>query len=289
VTARVDVITSDGVVRNLDQLVQSGVQGVTGLMRVPEKRGGNLVIPGSHGELHIPSKKYGAGSVVLPLWVRGFNTDGSLPGPSDDATRTAFHQNLRAVVGMFTRGELITIRHTLLDGSQRQIEGEVIDAIEPTVDNTGRYTSSLFSVAVNCHLPFWSDLTTVTAAATTAGPSTLTQFAGADAPMEDLVLTFGPQSNPRLTQTSTGLYVGIQRVISAGQTVVVDTTNWQVFGTGGTAPGLFEDLIYGGRGSRRWWALQPEPGGTTPIVGLTQTGGGTGSVSITGLRRYKIA
>lgn len=153
----------------------------------------------------------------------------------------------------------------------------------------GRWTLGRFSVVLNCADPFWADLDPVTSTATSAAPTPLVEFAGAGTWMEDLLITFGPQNNPRLEQASTGIFVAVGRVIAPGQTIVVNTATWQVYGTGGVAAGLYEDLSYGGTGTTRWFALKPEPGGGPPIVTLTETGVGTGSVTITGRRRHPIA
>jgi hypothetical protein len=118
--------------------------------------------------------------------------------------------------------------------------------------------------AVNCADPFWADIDPRhrdPPPSPTTPPRPFTEFAGASAPMEDLLVTFSPQSNPRLTQPYTDIFVQVGRVITAGQTVTVDTAQWQVYGTGGAAAGLYEDLEYGGRGTTRFFALTPEPGG----------------------------
>ncbi len=291
-TATIEVITNPGTLaeeaHNLDRLVAQGVEGVAGLMAVPERRGGNLVVAGSHGELHIPNKRSGPANLVMPLWVRGVNPDGTVPG-TDDNARLEFHQNLRNLIGLFREHDRIAIRHTLSDGSARQIVGEVTDAVTPDIRGAGRWTLGQFAVALNCAAPFWTDLSPVTSTITSAAPGPLPEFAGAGAWMEDLLLTFGPQNNPRLEQASTGVFVAVNRVITSGQTVVVDTATWQVYGTGGVAPGLYEDLVYGGRGTARFFALKPEPGGAPPVVALTETGVGTGSVTVTGPRTYPIA
>ncbi len=293
-TARVDVITADGAVHQLDQLVQRGVEGITGLMKSPQKRGGNHLVPGEHGEKHRAGKRSGPASIVLPLWVRGVNPDGTIPVGADAGARLAFHANLRALLGLFTVDELVTIRHTLTDGSAREIVGEVTEAIDPTVRDSGRHTLGRASVALNCANPFWRDLSAVAASFTSAAPATLTAFVGISAPVEDLTITFGPQSNPRIEQTSSGIWMAIDRIIPAGQSIVVDTSNdpetgWTIRQEPTPATGLYEDLRYGGRGTSRWFALRPEPGGGTPIVHLTETAGGFGTCDITGKRTYKIA
>lgn len=285
-TERVDVITSDGTVHNLDRLVAQGVDGITGVLAVPGKRGTNLVIPGSHGELHLPAKKHTPTNLVLPLWVRGVNPDGSIPGMGDPGARLVFHEHLRELVALFTVDEQVTLRHTLSDGSAREITGEVTDQITPEVRGAGRYTLGQLGVALNCAYPFWTDTTPVSSTATSGSDQALAEFDGASAPIENLLITFGPNNNPKLEQPSTGIFVKLNRVIAAGQTVTVNTETWEVYGSGGVAPGLYEDLEYGGRGTTRWFALHPQPGGP-PVVKLTNTGT-SGSVTVTGKRTYKI-
>jgi hypothetical protein len=276
----IDLITADDVVHDLDACIDRGVDGIPGLVAIPEKRGRDLVVPGSHGELHLPGKKYGANTVVFRPWVRGVEPDGTIPEAG--AARLVFHQNLRRLLTLLTVEEQVTLRLTLEDGTARQITGEVLAAIPRDID--GR-----LDVALRCAAPFWSDPDHTTATVTSGAEQTLTEFTGADAPMEDLLVVFDAQSNPRLEQPSTGIWVQINRVILPGQTVTVDTTEWQVYGSPGVAPGLYEDLAYGGRGTTRWFALRPEPGGAPPVVELTQTGPGTGTATVTGKRKYKIA
>lgn len=279
-------ITVDG--QNLDQLVAQGVEGITGLMTVPAKRNGNLVIPGAHGQLHAVGKRFDAANLVSPMWVRGVNPDGTIPSGTDDATRLAFHARVRALVAMFAP-ERVTLRHTLTDGTAREITGEVTDVLDFTVRGSGRHTLGQVAVGLNCADPFWTDLadTTDSITVTTGGTGTLEQFDGASAPMENLIVTFGQQSNPRLEQAATGVFVGYNGVIGAGQSLVVNTATWALSGTGGLTitAASYTNLYYGGPGTSRWFALNPAAGG--PVVALTHTGGGSATVTVTGRRRYK--
>ena len=287
-TERIDVITPDGTVHNLDRLVAQGVQGAGGLMAVPATRGGNLVIPGRHGELPVPGKFSQAATIVLPMWVRGVNPDGSIPDGTDAGARLQFHQNLRDLIALFTVDELIKIRHTLTDGTAREIEGQVTDALQPEVRGTGRWTLGQFSVGINAHDPFWADTADVTQTVTLASGDTavLTAFDGADAPMEDLLIELGATLNPRLSQPSTGVEVEYAGPVTGDQVLAIDTANWTVTGTSGLDPDL-RDISYTGPGTSRWFALKPQPGG--PVIRLDFDGGGTTDVTITGRRKYKIA
>jgi len=283
---KLEVITADGVAHDLDTCTTRGVQDIQGLFTVPEKRGENLVIAGEHGRMHVVSKKHDAHIIVLGLWVRGVLPDGTLP----EAGYAQFVENLRELVGWFTTDEMITLRHTV-DGDAREITGEVLRVIEPELSGYGRYRSAQVKIVIECAAPFWADVEPVTQTVTlpTLGTATLTAFAGATAPMEDLFIEFGQANNPRLSQVSTGVFVQLNRVITAGQTITVDTADWEVYGSPGVAGGLYEDLEYGGQHTNRWFALLPEPGGGAPVVQLQHTGGGTASVTVTGKRKYKIA
>lgn len=287
-TDLIELITADGAVHDLDTCIDRGLDDVAGMFTVPAKRGGNLVVPGEHGELHVVSKKYSANVLVLTLWVRGVLPDGTLPDSA--AGQQQFVLNLRTLLGLFVTDEQVTLRHTV-DGESRQIVGEVIDEIPPELDGFGRYRSAKFKVALRCASPFWEDVVerSQTIELVTDGEATLTEFAGLTAPTEDLVVVFGQQNNPRLMQESSGIFVAVDRVITSGQTITVDTTEFEIYGSVGVAGGLYEDLRYGGRGTSRWFALMPEPGGGAPVVSLQHTGGGSRSVTITGKRKFKIA
>lgn len=278
---------------SLDELTAQGVQGAQGLHRVPGKRGQNVKVPGRHGELYVPGKRYEPAALVLPLWVRGVLPDGTLP--ADEPARLEVHRRLRTLTRLFTVGELVTIRHTLTDGTAREISGEVTDTIDWTIAGAGRSTVGQVTIGLDCPDPFWTDLadTTSTVTLATGQTATLTDFAPADAPMDDLRVTFGPGNNPELSQPSTGAYIGYDGVIAAGRKLTVDAAAWTVTGTvdaGGTwnpgsAPTQHIARIRHGRHPRLFTLAPQDP---APTVRLTHTGGGTMAATVTGRRRYLV-
>jgi hypothetical protein len=280
---------------SLDDLVAQGAEGSTGLHTVPGKRGSNIDVPQRHGQLHVPHKRYQSTSLVFPMWVRGVNPDGTIPSGTDTATRLAFHARVRALVKLFVTGELVTIRHTLSDGAAREITGEVTDVWDWTIRGSGRHTLGQVSVGLNCADPFWTDLTdsVETFSVTTGNTATLDDFSSASAPMDDLIVRFHPQSNPELTQDSTGVFLAYDGVIDAGRKLEVNTATWAVTGTidaGGTwvpgsAPTQHIARIRHG-GSPRLFSLAPQS--PSPVVSLVHTGGGTATASITGKQRHLV-
>lgn len=61
--------------------------------------------------------------------ARGVNTDGTIPSGSDTAARLLYHANLRQLLAWFTVDERLRVRHTLTDGTAREITGEVLDSV----------------------------------------------------------------------------------------------------------------------------------------------------------------
>lgn len=281
---------------NLDNQLAQGVTGVTGLHHIPAKRGANIQIPERDGELHVPGKLYGPGTVVLPLWVRGVNpVDESVV--SDTAARLLFHQRARDLAALFCVGDLVTVRHTLSDGTAREVTGEATDAIPFDVTSTDRWTLGQVTIGLTCADPFWADVVDTTAdfTATTGSATSLTGFTQASARMNNLVVTFWPASNPRLTQPASGALLAYNGVIGAGRKLVVDTGAWSVTGTvdaGGTWLPTSPPLQHIARVEKgphaRLFTLSPERP-AAPVVVLTHTGGGTARVTVTGRQRHLVA
>lgn len=279
---------------DLDALLAQGVQGSAGLHTVAGRRGSNIEVPQRHGARHVAGKRYQQNTMALPMWVRGVLPDGSIP--SDPAARLEFHRRLRELVALFHVGELVTLRHTLTDGSAREIVGEVTDVLDFSVEGTGRHSLGQVSVGLTCADPFWTDLaaTTVTFALATGATRTLTEFAAASAPMEDLTVSFGPGTNISLSQPAVSSFLAYDGPITASRKLVTDTAAWTVTGTvdaGGTwqpasAPTQHIKRIRHGRHPRLWYLAPTRP--NPPVVQLTHTGGGTVSCTISGKQRHLV-
>jgi hypothetical protein len=185
---------------------------------------------------------------------------------------------------MLTRifgAELVELVHTLPDGSQRSVVGEVLEVIDFTSMAGGGRAE--FAVSLVVPGAFWSDVDSITATFSGTGVWSPSAFSGATAPMDDLQVTFvGPSNNPRVQSGDVWLRYGA--VLTAGQSVILDCASWSLTGGGGLVPN-YGAVTHGG--DARWFVLHP---GTTvvPSVTVSQTGTGAMSTSLSGRRKYLI-
>jgi hypothetical protein len=258
----------------------------SGLLTTPPRKSGNLAVAGRHGSLQSPRKRFDEGTVVLPLTVAGATQQGTVPAGSTE--QQEFYERTDELLMLFFGSDIVTLDHTLPDGSVRRAECEVQDVLDFTRLPLGQ--AARVSVALTIPGAFWSDISTVTAGPTlmqTAGSMSLAAFAGATAPMDDLLITFGPGSNPTLRQTITDAFLAYDGVIAAGRKLVVNTGTWDVTGTidaGGTWIPPVTSVRFGPEA--KFFYLTPPLKGTAPVLSLSHTGGGSMSVTVTGKRRF---
>lgn len=250
------------------------------LMASPGKRGKNIVVPGRHGTIRTPRKRFDEADLVLKLWVLGAGPNGSVPVGSNAAYQ--LYTNADAILEAFA-AETVLLTRTMPDFTIRQAVAEVLDVMDFTRNMGDAPLLGQVRIALVIPGAFWFDQNPVsqTVSGTTGATATLSAFAAATAPMTDLQLTFyGPISNPQLSQG--GRYVQWNGVISAGQQLVLNTATWLPTPGSGTnwSPSL-ANVQFGGAGPS-WFELDPS-GGT---VTLTHTGGGSASAQISGRRAY---
>lgn len=261
---------------------------LTGLkLAVPAATSKGVQVPGRHGALSAGRKVYDSSTVVLNWTVAGCQHDGTIPGGSSP------QQQMELRVAELTRlfsGRVI-LGDVRGDGIAQQITGVVQDVME--LDRVGSGTASRLSASLVCEdPPFWTDVTPVSQTVSLAnnGTASLTAFASATAPMTDLTVTFGPGSNPTVTQTSTGVCLGYSSVIAAGRQLAVacgDRTLAAGSGSAWAAVAEWPRIVFGGSvGSL--FELRPEPSGAAPTVALTHTGTGSVSVTFAGRRAWLV-
>jgi hypothetical protein len=237
-----------------------------------------IMVPGVHGEALNVLQTFDAGTVVLPLIV--FGVDRVTGIQSGDGV-TQLRDNV-AYLSRIASAPQVTIDHDFGDGVVRRavgrmrsdpFEGERLMSNPPAVR---------VSVAFSIPGAFWQDADTVQTpvyALTSGASQELTVFAGATAPMDELVIMFGPGLNPQLLQGTQRMFV-YNGQLTAGQALYVNTATWELTGVGFTPD--YSKIRYEPRA--RWFELDPSAG--TPVVRLVHSGGGTMQLQITGRRKY---
>lgn len=248
----------------------------SGLMTAPGRRGENIQVPGRHGRIPTRSKRYEQGELVLDLWVDGVLADGTIPGGSTALRQFELRRDeiLRAF-----HADTVVVDFTPDSGVTRRALCEVVDVMD--FSRVGAEPLARVSVALVVPGAFWFELTDQTHTATLAngGSTSATPFAGATAPMDELVLTFGPGNNPELGQGA--VFFAYDGVIGAGQTLAVNTATWTASGTGGLVVD-YSKLRHGG--SPRWFEMTPDD--PAPTLSLIHTGGSPMQVTVVGRRKF---
>jgi hypothetical protein len=270
-----EILTVDGVVLNT---LAKNIESIAGRLHVPGKRTANQTLPGKHGTLYVANKKYEANVIVLPMWVRGCDDDGSVPSGS---TREEFFTNLDVLTNLFMRDGLRDVSHTLPDGSIRQCFAEVLSSIDFSV--IGHNPLGKYSVEMEVPDVFWQDVNAIVQARGVAENVHYPQFDGLTAPLVDAIITVtGPANSVLLTDTNSGEWFQYAAALGVGEQLVVDCAEWtakkgaaDVIGNVSHSDDYFLPLTP--NLARQLWVSMNIPGST----------GGT-SVSINGRRKYLV-
>jgi hypothetical protein len=252
-----EILTVNGVVLNT---LAKNVESLAGRLRTPAFRTENIVVPGRHGALRTPNKKFDQNVIQLPMWVIGCDDNGQIP--SDSNARIEFYARVDELSRLF-KGSIdeLDIRHTLPDGSIRQIFGDAMDVFDWT---TTAAPTGLFAVNILAYYPMWQDIkiSTLELAAAGATASFNSKFGNATAPMEAMAYKLtGPWLNPVLTFAD-GSWVAYDVNLLAGQTVTIDSGTWTLTGGGGHVVD-YTKIRHDG-GDDRWATLPP----TSQIITL---------------------
>lgn len=250
---------------------------MSGIMVSPGRRGSNVVVPGRHGVIRTPQKRFDAAELILPLWVNGCLPDGSIP--VDSTARREFFKRRNELLLLLYSDPLI-LEYTRADGHAVSAAAEVVEVLD--FAQNGIDPEAQVSVALTLPGAFWQDSDSVSQTVTgaTGTEQELTAFAGATAPMAELTLTFnGPVNNPQVAAGDR--WVKYADVISSGRQLVLNTGSWTLGPGTGSAWTPDPRKIQFGPGPT-WWEINPGVGSAN----FTHTGGGSASMTIAGRRKY---
>lgn len=245
-----------------------GFVDLSGVLALPERRGENVPVEARHGTVRAARKKYGGRIAPFEFLVTGRTPAGLLPADPGAQFTANLHE-----LGAALAQDAALLVHTLPDATARQVLAECRAAVTPERARAG--TLARVRAAFESHEAFWRALTATTVGPVplaAAGTRLLSEFAGSDAPIDDPVVTFGPGTNPVLTDTATGVFVAYDAVIGAGETLVLDCADWTGTGTGGLT--FDRTKLRHTAGEGRWFGLDPVRGGA-PTVRLDHNGGAT--------------
>ena len=278
-----EVVTFDGV--SLNQYCWNIATG-TGRYNTPAARGEDITLPGRSGSVFVPNKPTQVGTYNLVLWVQASDADG-FAAATVNARRRLFESNIATLQRLFTRrSKLSYVTVVQPDTSVREAYVQVAEAIEPEIQ--GQRMHATFTVSLQIPDVYWQDTTDTTQAAT-AGSSlpktlTLSSFAGMEGPIEDSQVTVtGPVTNPRVTDTETGIYTQFNGTVGAGSTWVVDNKNFTSKVNGSDVLAATTHV-----GHPRFLVISPWNGtvATPQIILSGSAGGGATNVSVTARRKW---
>lgn len=256
------------------------VPDISGLLRVPERRGDNVVVPNRHGRIRTVGKRFDANEVTLPFWIVGADpVTGALP--TEDEEREAFFTRRDEFLNLIYADPCL-LQFTRPNGHVVQAEVEALDVL----DFTRRFNEPIGRVNVGFEIfgAFWEDAVAVNqnVVGETGVEVALTEFAGATAPMSDVVITvFGPCNNPQFSHGER--WVRYNGALETGQQLQIDTGAWIVGpGTGSVWSPDIRNVDQGRPGP--WFELDPA---TVPYsVTFTHTTGVSATATISGRRKY---
>jgi len=256
------------------------VEDLSSLVVPAGRRGSNIVVPGRHGVIRTTNKRYDPTDVVLRMHVKGVDRDTGALVP-DGVTQ--LHRNIDEILRIFG-GDTVLLRYERDDGTARIATVEL--TTEPVTVAWERSYPPLARVSVAATIlgAFWTDESPVSQ--TITGPTgvevELTEFAGATAPMTDLLITFfGPCNNPQLGVGDR--WVKYNGAITPGQQLQLDTATWQV--SPGAGPAWSPDPRSVDFGRPPVW-LELDPSVVPFTATFHHTTGGSATATIAGRRAF---
>lgn len=253
------------------------------MLRVPGRRGANAVVAGRSGSILRGYKPFEEAVYTWPMWVRGSDDDGNIPGGS--TTRREFYKRVDELTRLFTKDSgVLDVQHTLPDGTIRQAFLEVRSVIDFTtrgINPMGRFQVELANPAV-----FWRDINTTSVTDTTSA-LTVNFGAGGTAPIEDAVITFtGTLNNPVFTDAFGGAVVTYAKTVGAGHTLVLNAETSQVTAGGGHVLDMTKLTFSKTNGRLMRFSPHAVNGGYRLVV--TGTGFSGGQVNVVSRRKFLV-
>lgn len=238
------------------------VRAIDGAEDLPVLRGSNIPVPNLPGQMYAP-KLPDTKRLALALHVTNMNASGGLTAASQLRQAQANLEELRKLFSIPGRGALV---HVLPDGSSRTAQAEAVrfQSVDP------EYGRHAFGAIVDFELadPYFYGTNTVVGPTSIAASPTDQAFTNpGEQRTNRIILDFvGPISNPRVTQTTTGIYVECLVTVASAKHLLIDCGLFTATNDGVNAIGSIRHS-----GDFRWMIV--EPGAQTLRVTSTAPGG----------------
>lgn len=228
-------------------------------LAVPELRGDHTTLPQRSGVIPRYNRSYEAGEIALSMWVIGADVDGSIPAVRS-ARRALFERNLDTLLTLFHhQSSFITLyKQNIVPGGTGTMETRWARA---TV--TGSTSVETMAARQRAEITFtfklidahWTVSTPIVESSTASAtlPQNITLTGMGSAPVEDAVVTItGPITNPTVSCYDSGSAVSYTGTISAGQTLVLDSSQWKATIASTNVTGSVSNV-----GHARWVYIPP--------------------------------
>lgn len=214
-------VTVDGY--SLDALAH-GVEKKT--RTIPAAINADTRLPGMDGVAGSLNDDYEAGILTLGMWVKGTDVNGVVPPGSNSVAEV--RRNVELLAFLFSKKHaLIDIREDVAGLGIRQLWCKGSDPVTPevVVGSVCRFTVTLIAPGV-----FSQDVEVSDWAQSSVVSDTVYEVAnlqGSSAPVGDASILFtGPGNNPQITDVTTGGYIRLNQVLTAGQQWRVNSNTW---------------------------------------------------------------
>lgn len=210
-----ETVSVDGVVLNT---LAYNIETLSGREGIPAKRGENSSVAYRHGK-RWKRKFFEEKTETWAMWVRGCDEDGLVPAYGD---RAEFNANLQMLKQLFGKidSELVLQRKIEMPSGLLTLNarGECTGTMDPQIVGN-RPTLARFTADVLMADPFWY----AAAVAVNVSLAGLTVDNPGTTPTDRMTIRFnGPCTNPRLTNTTRGLYVQYTGTLASGEYVELD-------------------------------------------------------------------
>jgi len=208
---------------------------------IPERRGGNVLVPGSRGRLYAP-KYHDERSLVLRMYVNNKPTTGGARAQTNLLT------NMQSLQKLFGAPGRKTLEKALVDASVIQIQAEVVEFVEFSHAAFNQY---IFTLEFLLAESVWKPATTIEVSANIASDSqdVVVDTLGTAPVVDAEIKIYQTAENVRLTNiTHDENYFEFDGTIASTFRLEVDCGDWQAlrYGTTTASTNVTDRIIHAG-------------------------------------------